>query len=572
MQKLLLVHHLINLPLDYFCDMIKSLYISNYAIIDQINLDLQPGLTVITGETGAGKSILLGALGLVLGNRADTSVLYKSSDKCVVEAVFDIREYNIRQIFLDSDLDYDDKCIIRREINTQGKSRAFINDTPTTLGTLKKITEKLVDLHQQFDALEINQEQFQIDVIDSLGTDRMLLEKYKSQFRDFTKNQTLLRRLKVESSEAAKEMDFLQFQVDELEKLNLREGEFPEIEKEYQRSQNGEEIKQVGGNIYNTLEENEYSVYNTLTELYKEVEKLADFDETAGSISERLISLREEITDIAHEAVKMSENVDSDPERLLFLEERMNEINRLITKHRVQTDVELIEIYHQLSGRLDSYQNTDKEIEILEEKLISQEAELNKLAGEITRSRIKNARLLESSVKEKLGELSMPNAALKVEMNHAEQFRSNGKDYINYLFSANKGGPLLPLHRVASGGELSRLNLAIKSIVAGVITLPSLIFDEIDTGVSGNVSLRMGKQLKALSEKHQTIVITHSPQIAALADHHLFIYKSDIGDRTITGMKTLENSEKKQEIAKMLSGDPPSQAALKNAEDLMALK
>jgi DNA repair protein RecN (Recombination protein N) len=552
--------------------MITSLHISNYAIIDHIDLNLNEGLSVITGETGAGKSILLGALGLVLGNRADSQVLYNSAEKCIVEVIFEIEPYKLQKTFLEEDLDYDHRCIIRREINTQGKSRAFINDTPTTLAVLKRITQNLVDLHQQFDTLEINQEQFQIEVIDALGNDQRLLEEYKSEFNAFSKNQRELKRLTLESEEAAKEMDFLQFQVDELEKLNLQEGELSEIEKEYQRVQNGEEIKQVGGKIADTLENGDYSIHASLTELYKSVEKLSEYDASASSISERLFSIREEISDIAQEASIMAENADFDEESLQVLEEKLNEINRLITKHRVQTDVELIAIYNEYSGRLDSFQHTDKEIEILKEKINAQEKELVGLANTITIGRQKNAKILEKEVKEKLNDLSMPNAELKIEIKGAERFRNNGKDIVEFLFTANKGSALLPLHKVASGGELSRLNLAIKSIVAGAITLPSLIFDEIDTGVSGNVSLRMGKLLKVLSKKHQTIVITHSPQIAALADHHFFIYKFDEKDRTMTGMKVLETSEKKEEIAKMLSGDPPSIAALKNAEDLMALK
>mgnify|MGYP001433758472 FL=1 len=549
--------------------MLQSLHIQNYAIIEKLELNLNNGFTVITGETGAGKSILLGALGLIMGNRADTAVLQNKEQKCIVEAIYNIHEYPIHYIFEEEGLDYEPVCIIRREINPQGKSRAFINDTPVTLDVLRKINPYLVDLHQQFDSLEIHAEDFQIQILDALAGNLDRVKEYQKHYLDYRNTLKKLNELNQQNIEAAKEADFLRFQLSELEDLQLREGEGLELEEEYNRLNGSEEIRVAGNALIHGIDESEYSIVSRLLEMIKQMESISDVDRMAHELLDRLFSVKEELLDISGTATRMVERAESDPQRLIWLENRLNQINRLINKHRVQHTEDLLLLIKDMSNQLNKFTNLEEEIEKISKRVVNKESELKRLGELLNQGRRDKVQVLESKVHEVLSQMAMINAHLQINIENTDQWKPNGKNRVEFLFSANKGLSPLPLHKVASGGEISRLNLAIKSIVADAVTLPTLIFDEIDTGISGHVALKMGHILKSLAQKHQTIVITHSPQIASQADHHFYIYKREDANKATTLLKVLNEEERIYEIAKMLSSDPPSNEAISNAQMLM---
>ncbi len=549
--------------------MLKSLFIQNYAIIEKLDIALNPGLTVITGETGAGKSILLGALGLIMGNRADTTVLFDQKEKCIVEATYSIGAYDLKFLFEEEGLDYDEMCTIRREISTSGKSRAFINDTPVTLDVLRKLNHFLVDLHQQFDTLEIHAQEFQISVLDALADNASILNSYRQEFAECKKLTTHLKELILKNEAAVKESDYVRFQLSELEGMNLRDGEVEELEEEFNRLSGSEEIREAGENLIYVIDESEYSVINMLQEVMKKIDLISGYDKKALEIHERLLSVKEELSDLSSTAGRMLEAAESDPSRLQITESRLNDINRLISKHRVENEKELIKLQFEYEKQLETFENLEAEIIETEKHLKNREEKLDELSEFLHKRRNSVIPLLEQNVKTTLSQLSMENADIKVRSQYLSDWKLSGKDDITFLFTANKGVQSLPLHKVASGGELSRLNLAIKSLVADAVTLPTLIFDEIDTGVSGHVALKMGEILKQLAQKHQTVVITHSPQVASRANHHFYIYKNDDNNRTVTRLRLLNEDERILEIAKMLSGDPPSQEAVGNAKHLL---
>ncbi len=549
--------------------MLKSLFIQNYAIIEKLDIQLNPGLTVITGETGAGKSILLGALGLIMGNRADTSVLFDQKEKCIVEASYKIGAYDLEFLFEEEGLDYDDICIIRREISTSGKSRAFINDTPVTLDILRKLNRFLVDLHQQFDTLEIHAQEFQLSLLDALADNASLLNSYRKEFTERKILSSHFKELIQKNIEAVKELDYVRFQLSEIESMNLREGEVEELEEEFNRLSGSEEIREAGENLIHVIDESEYSIINMLLEVMRKIDSISGYEKTALEIYERLLSVKEELSDLSSTASRMLEAAESDPSRLQIVELRLNDINRLISKHRVENERELIRLKLHYEKQLETFDNMEAEIAETEKQLKKKEEKLDELSELLHTRRKSVIPKLEENVKNTLYQLSMENALLKVKCQYLDDWKQSGKDDITFLFTANKGVPSLPLHKVASGGELSRLNLAIKSLVADAVTLPTLIFDEIDTGVSGHVALKMGEILKQLAQKHQTVVITHSPQVASRANHHFYIFKNDINNRTVTRLRLLKEEERIHEIAKMLSGDPPSQEAVENAKHLL---
>lgn len=550
--------------------MLKRLEIQNYAIIDHLEIDFSNGLSIITGETGAGKSILLGALGLIMGKRADTKVLFDQEKKCFVEASFSLNNENLKPFFEEEGLDYESELIIRREIAVNGKSRAFVNDSPCTLDVIQTLSDSLVDLHQQFDMLDIFKESFQIQILDALASNQPILDQYQSLFKKYKEVDKKIIQLQKTSLSANQEIDFLTFQMDEFDKANLVLGEKEEKEQELELLTNAQEIIGVFGDIYRKIDDDEISVNTTLKSVLQRLEGIKEISKDFESLYDRLSSILEELVDISRESGRIAESTEHDPESIQILQERLNLIYRLEKKHGVHSVEELLKLQDDIQNKLAQFSDLTGEIERLETQKAEIQKELNGLAQQLTKNRVHKKSDFESQVHVLLETLKMEHAKIKVEIKPLQEFTILGLDSVNFLFAPNKGSEFLPLKNVASGGEISRLNLCIKSLVADAITLPTLIFDEIDTGVSGDVAMRMGELFIQLAGKHQVISITHSPQIASKAHQHYFVYKDHREDRTYTGLKWLNDDEKIIEIAKMLSGDPPSSTALAAAKEMRA--
>ncbi|THH41283.1 DNA repair protein RecN [Neolewinella litorea] len=551
--------------------MIKRLHIRNYAIIEELTLEFATGLSIITGETGAGKSIVLGALNLILGGRADTKTLFDDSRKCVIEGRFDIAAYDLRPFFADNDLDYDAELIIRREITPSGKSRAFVNDTPVNLKVLQELGSTLIDLHQQFDTLYINNSDFQLELLDALAGQREAVRAYRQEYQQLQQVKRRLHQLREEQAQARREQEFLEFQVNELEEANLRENEQESLEAERHRLSNADEIKQLTSGVFHYLTEADESVTDRLLAISVKLTPLAAGDPQLQSISERFESIRLELEEVASDLEAFGEDTDVSPERLEEIEERLNLLYRLQTKHSVKTNGELLEIFRELSACLDHFSDLGGSITKLEKEQEKLQARLVEQGKALRKERQRVAPDFAGKVQRQLGELSMANARLQVDFTPLAQPGAQGLDEVRFLFSANKGGKLQAIKDAASGGEMSRLALVTKSLVASAMELPTLIFDEIDAGVSGDVAQRMGRILTDLSRHHQVVVITHSPQVASRAHRHYFVYKTDKSDadRTITQVRELNGDERVTAIATMLSQNPPSESALKNARELI---
>lgn len=549
--------------------MLKQLEIQNYAIIDKSQIDFTDKLNIITGETGAGKSILLGALGLIMGKRADTKVLYDAKKKCFVEATFDIAAYGLQSLFEEEDLDYFDELIIRREISSAGKSRAFINDTPTTLSVLKVLSEQLVDLHRQFDTLDIHEVSFQIRTLDALAGNQDLMIEYTSGYKKYKASQRALKALLEKQSLAIQEMDFLQFQLNEIAEVGLEANEQEAKEQQLERLTSTEDLKRIGSMIYHSIDESDSSILSAIQTLMNEAESIKDVDNNLSELYGRLYSTAEELRDIAANYQDVADNAEFDPVLAEELQQRLDTIYKLQNKHRLNSVEELLTLQEDLETKVNGFADLGGEIESLNLSILKEEKGLLKVAKTLSKKRKEISSKMIKDCEGLLNSLSMPNARLQIDMKVSETLLSTGIDEVTYLFASNKGSAFLPIKEVASGGEISRLTLSIKSLVADAITLPTLIFDEIDTGVSGEVAKKMGEIFSGLSKKHQVISITHSPQIAAKADKHFFVFKEDLEDRTITSIKSMEEEERIEEIGKMLSGNPPSAAALANAKELI---
>ncbi|NJB85571.1 DNA repair protein RecN (Recombination protein N) [Lewinella marina] len=551
--------------------MIKRLHIRNYAIIEELTLEFATGLSIITGETGAGKSIVLGALNLILGGRADTKTLFDDSRKCIIEGRFDIAAYDLRSFFTDNDLDYDAELIIRREITPSGKSRAFVNDTPVNLKVLQELGSTLIDLHQQFDTLYINNSDFQLELLDALAGQRDAVREYRTEYQRLQQTRRKLAQLREEQAQARREQEFLEFQVNELEEANLRENEQESLEAERHRLSNADEIKQLTSGVFHYLTEADESVTDRLLAISVKLTPLSAGDPQLQSIAERFESIRLELEEVASDLEAFGSDTDVRPDRLEEIEERLNLLYRLQTKHSVKTNTELLEIYRELSARLDHFSDLGGSITKLEKEQDQLRARLVDQGKQLRKARERVAPDFAANVQQQLGELSMTNARLKVDFTPLPEPGPHGLDEVRFLFSANKGGKLQAIKDAASGGEMSRLALVTKSLVASAMQLPTLIFDEIDSGVSGDVAQRMGRILTDLSRHHQVVVITHSPQVASRAHRHYFVYKTDKTDaeRTITRVRELDGDERVRAIATMLSQNPPSESALKNARELI---
>jgi DNA repair protein RecN (Recombination protein N) len=549
--------------------MLKRLHIRNYALIDEIDIHFSERLTIITGETGAGKSILLGALGLVMGERADSKVFYNDTEKCVVEATFDVSSYDLKSFFDEHELDYDSEVFIRREVSPAGKSRAFVNDTPVNNQVLQRLTETLVDLHQQFDTLDIHNVNFQLRMIDALADNAVLLKEYQSGYRRYATDRKKLAEYIGLSESGSKEMDFLRFQLEELQQAALTAGEQDAMENELAKLTGAEEIKVAYAAAFSHLIEGEQNVISQLQSIARSFQNTRKLSADLSSLSERFEALIVDLQDIGRVCDRIAEKTEHDPERIMELQDRLNIIYKLQKKHSVSSVEELLEIQARLEDQTSGYTDLGEVIAKLEKEIAAQEAVLREKASVLSTRRKGVTEGFETRVHGMLEQLSMPHARLKVEINDTAQLTATGLDDVQFLFASNVGSRFLPIRDVASGGELSRLTLCTKSLVADAIPLPTLIFDEIDTGISGDVSLKMGHILKELSERHQVVSITHTPQIASRADAHYFVYKTVDGNRTITRIRLLNHDERIRSIAVMLSGNPPSESALATARELL---
>lgn len=551
--------------------MLKRLYINNYAIIDELSVIFMPGFNTITGETGAGKSILMGALGLVLGQRADGRILRSDEKKCVVEASFNAKvSKEIKQFFLDEDLDQDEQITIRREITPNGKSRGFINDTPVNLAQLRGLTSLLVDLHQQFDILELGDDDFQRKVVDALANSGQIMQQYSEVFKKLTDEKKQLSALKEQQGAANKELDYQQFLWSELEEIGLKQNELENLADELQLLSNAENIKSVLAAATLTLKESEQPIVQQLKMILQQISGLKMAHPDLLAVVERLQSTQIELADIANEIERIDDNIGLDPERLQLANERLDTGYRLLKKHNVQTTDELLTIQKDLSQKLEKVLNIGDIItqkENIVHLLLQQAVDL---AAQMSENRKGIVPSFETQTASLLKKVGMPNALLKVEI-LPSVLQSHGADQIQFLFDGNKSGRFEPLAKVASGGELSRLMLAIKSIVAGSMQLPTLIFDEIDTGISGEAARQIGFIMKELASRHQIIAITHQPQVAAKADAHYFVYKKETNGIVQTQMRLLNNAERVDAIANMLAGENPSNAVLQNAREMMGV-
>jgi DNA repair protein RecN (Recombination protein N) len=554
--------------------MLQQLHIHNYAIIDSIQINFSNHLNIITGETGAGKSILMGALSLILGERADTSVLLDKEKKCFIEGIFKTNHTAVGDFLKKQDLDCEEEILIRREISANGKSRAFINDTPVTLSQLKQLSSLLVDLHQQFDTLELNNNDFQRQVIDALANNGKLLEQYQLIYKNYRSVLKELEKLTSEQSSANKELDYNQFLFDELEEADFSENEIENIDAEIKIMSNAENIKSILSELYFQMEESEQPLVQQLKSIAYKLQSLENIFPETELLNARLHSLQIELQDISGEIDSLNNKVNFDAEKINALNERMSQGYALLKKHNVQTTAELLEIKNELSGKLEQINNLSDLIVEKEKQSIQYYKEATILANQISQKRKKEITPFEEKVNRLLTQVGMPNARIKIEVAEEENLNLFGNNSIEFLFnanvsSANKTAKFEPLRKVASGGELSRLMLSIKSLVAKSVQLPTLIFDEIDSGISGEAAKQVGKIIKELSSAHQVISITHQPQIAAKADKHFFVYKEIKEDAIITAIKTLNVDERITAIATMLSGKRPTAAAFENAKEMM---
>lgn len=554
--------------------MLKHISVQNYALIDKLEVEFTDGLTIITGETGAGKSILLGALGLIAGSRADTQALQDKTKKCVVEASFNIKGYALKDFFSLHELDYDEITTVRREIipiaiGTEGKSRAFINDTPVTLSQLKELAEYLIDIHSQHQTLTLNGSAFQLSVIDAFADHSSTMEEYATGFKKYKALEKLLNDLTERESQAKKDLDYFQFQFNELEDANLQADQQLAMEQELETLNNAEEIKSNLSKAAHGLAGGEQNLLSSLNELKIILSGMAKFKPEINELSTRLSSAYIELKDITNELEALEQDIVYDPKQIEILTEKLDAVYRLQQKHQVKTIEELIAIKDDLSNKLLDFSSLEAEIEKVNKELSVLQKSLMALAKTMSANRKKSIPKIEKEIASLLSSLSMPNAQLKVEHIVLEALSANGLDKVNFLFSANKGSDFKELNKVASGGELSRLMLSIKSLIAQLTALPTIIFDEIDTGVSGDVADKVGSIMDKMATKMQVITITHLPQIASKGESHLFVFKEDKNNKTYSNIKKLTAEERIQEVAKMLSTGAPTAAAINNAKELL---
>lgn len=553
--------------------MLQQLYIHNFTLIDKLDIHFSSGFSVITGETGAGKSIILGAIGLLLGNRADARLVKAGTDKCIVEAHFDISRYDMQQFFIDNDIDYEpDDCIMRRELRANGKSRAFINDTPVSLTTARELGEQLVDIHSQHQNLLLQKDDFQLSVVDIIANNSKELQQYRTTYREYSDTKAALKKLEEQIAANRANEDFLRYQAKELADANLVAGELTELEQEVETLSHTEDIKTA---LYSADEafsndnvgiisscKSAISRLSTITEVYPPVRELAD----------RLDSAYIELKDIAHDISSLADNVDYDPQRLEVASSRLDALYSLQQKHHVETIEELIALRDNILHQLSHIDNADEELDALKAKVNELLAICTTKAKALTATRQKAAKKIEQQITDRLIALGMPNTRFEVRIEE-KPLSNDGADKPAFYFSANKNTPLQPVAQVASGGEIARVMLSLKAMISGAVKLPTIIFDEIDTGVSGRVAEMMAQIMKEMGDSNrQVISITHLPQIAAIGSNHYKVEKTDTADGTTSTMRQLTPEERITELAQMLSGSNITDAAIQNARSLLGFK
>lgn len=550
--------------------MIKKLSVSNYTLIDELHIDFEPGFSVITGETGAGKSIILGALSLILGQRADLKSLRHSDEKAVIEGVFDIASYHLRDFFDENELDYDEgECILRREILPSGKSRAFINDTPVSVAQLKALGEQLIDIHSQHQNLLLADSRFQLRVVDTMAGDAALLADYREHYHRWRERLQAFARLQEENRTGREEEDYLRYQLGQLDEAQLKEGEQEELEGELQTLQHAEEIKNELAVLQACLHGEETGVVSLLNAALSRMKSLSrlypEVDEWIGRLESDYIDLK----DIATTVDRSQENLNIDPERLAWVENRLDTYYSLQQKHRVSNAAELLALRDSFAERLARIENYDEELAALKRQVEEQEQQVRDLAARLTEVRQQSAADIAQTLTERVKPLGMPHLQFEIEVAPRPQLDETGGDAIRFLFSANKNQPLQPVSEVASGGEISRLMLSLKALVAHAMALPTIIFDEVDTGVSGEIADKMARIMREMAQCMQVISITHLPQVAAWGQTHYRVYKSDTATATATHLVRLTDEQRVEEIARMLSGSSLTAAALDNARELL---
>ena len=549
--------------------MITSLSIENFALIEKLDIDFSSGFSIITGETGAGKSILLGALGLVLGKRADLTSLKNKEEKCIVEANFSIGKYDLKSLFESNDLDYEQETIIRREILPSGKSRAFVNDSPVNLQQLQDLSLYLIDVHSQHQTLELSEEDYQFKIIDSIANNQELLIEFQVGLKKYRSAKSTLESKKNGFLLVLKEKDYNEFLYQELESANLKEGELEELEQQYQSLSNVEFIKENVDKLLSIANEDEFGILKSLKEFKAALQKNASFSTEYQSLFERTNSILIEFGDIVQELNRESDLVFNDPEKLEAINQKLQLIYNLQKKHNVLTVEELIQIQTDLEGKVVSVSTLEEEITVLENSINDFELQLNAVATKISQSRREAIPNLTEKLIDILNLLGMPNVRFKIEIFASDSYYNNGKDTLQFLFSANKGTDFGLLKKVASGGEMSRIMLAVKSILSQYSKLPTIIFDEIDTGVSGEIANKMGEIMREMSKTIQVFAITHLPQIAAKGTSHYKVFKTVLGENTVSELKLLSSDERIIEIAEMLSGKDISDSAVNHAKALL---
>ncbi|PWI29123.1 DNA repair protein RecN [Flavobacteriaceae bacterium LYZ1037] len=549
--------------------MITSLSIKNYALIDNLQVNFNQGFSIITGETGAGKSILLGGLSLILGKRADLSSIKDVTKKCIIEAVFDVTNYNLKNLFDFNDLDYEPQTIIRREILPSGKSRAFVNDSPVNLNSLQVLGEQLIDIHSQHQTLQLTDDVFQFEIIDALANNRTVLNTYSQQLKQFKTIQKELEELLLFKAEAIKEYDYHSFLLNELNESNLIEDELETLEEDYETLNNIEEIRDSLLSSNQLFNDDEIGLLSILTTLKSNFKSISGYSKAYENLFHRIESSFIELDDVFSEIETLQENLDADPERLEQVNTKLQILNNLFKKHLVSSVPELIQIKESLTLKVSETENLDETIQKKEKELLEIETTLNKTAETIHKNRKKAIPDLTKQLEIILKDLGMPNAKFNIVLQDSKTFYNNGKDDLSFMFSANKGGQFNELKKAASGGELSRIMLAIKSILSKYKQLPTIMFDEIDSGVSGEISNKMGQIMLQMSHTMQVFAITHIPQIAAKGHTHFKVYKEDVDNLTVTNLKKLNHDERLVEIAQMLGGIEISNSALAHAKQLL---
>ena len=549
--------------------MICNLSIRNYIIIEKLDIDFNSGFSVITGETGSGKSMIIGAISLLLGKRADTDVLFAKDKKCVIEATFDISKLGLKDLFAENEVDYSDVTIVRREILPEGKSRAFVNDMPVTLAILKTLTDNFLDLHSQHENLSLTTLPYRLRIVDSSASTLTLFEEYKQKYAEYQSIEHLLSKKKDELAKALRDIDYYRFQAQEIENAKLAaEDEMEELESRASMLENAEEIKSALYDTSNLFDAGEYSASALLKQMRSNLAKIAKDFKPAEELEGRIESSLIELSDINDTIGKLLSQVDVNPQQLQATNERIDLLMGLMTKHRVANISELKQKYQEYKGFVDNSGNLEDEISELEKKFSTKGKEVREVAQKLSAKRSASFAQTQKYIKSMLVDLGMPHAEFEI-ANEVTELSPNGIDNISFLFSANKSVPVQPIEKVASGGELSRLMLALKSLMANSMNIPTILFDEIDTGVSGEIAARMGKIMQRIAKSVQVLAITHLPQVAAMGDEHFKVYKSTDDKRTVSSIMKLADNERITEIASMMSGEKLTQEALENAKVLL---